>query len=139
MPKMKTHSGAAKRFKNTATGKIKRGHSMKRQILTSKATKRKRQIDTDTLVDKANQNSSARMITYACPELAAWCGIRRASSDHDGQQRVKRLFWAPLPARDRDGERGRSPCLQPLSNLQKGAPCLALNVVPSAARAAKKY
>jgi len=30
------------------------------------------------------------------------------------QQRVKRLFWAPLPTRDREGERGRSPCLQPL-------------------------
>jgi large subunit ribosomal protein L35 len=59
------HSGAAKRFKKTATGKIKRGHSMKRHILTSKATKRKRQLDTDTLVDKADQKRIARMIPYA--------------------------------------------------------------------------
>ncbi|MGA3055193.1 MAG: 50S ribosomal protein L35 [Candidatus Korobacteraceae bacterium] len=65
MPKMKTHSGAAKRFKKTATGKIKRGHSMKRHILTSKATKRKRQLDKDVMVDKADQKRIARMIPYA--------------------------------------------------------------------------
>ena len=65
MPKMKTHSGAAKRFKKTATGKIKRGHSMKRHILTSKETKRKRQLDKDTMVDKADQKRIARMIPYA--------------------------------------------------------------------------
>jgi ribosomal protein L35 len=38
---------------------------MKRHILTSKATKRKRQLDTDTLVDKADQKRIARMIPYA--------------------------------------------------------------------------
>ncbi|PYX08366.1 MAG: 50S ribosomal protein L35, partial [Acidobacteria bacterium] len=42
MPKMKTHKGAAKRFKKTASGKVKRGHSHLRHILTSKAHKRKR-------------------------------------------------------------------------------------------------
>ncbi len=40
--KLKTHRGAAKRFKKTATGKFKRGQSFKRHILTSKTTKRKR-------------------------------------------------------------------------------------------------
>ena len=55
MPKLKTHSGAAKRFKKTGTGKFKRGHAFKRHILTSKATKRKRHLDTDTIVDKADQ------------------------------------------------------------------------------------
>ena len=40
MPKLKTHKGAAKRFKKTATGKIKRGKAFKRHILTSKDTKR---------------------------------------------------------------------------------------------------
>ena len=64
MPKLKTHSGAAKRFKKTGTGKIKRGHSMKRHILTSKATKRKRQLDTDTILDKADQKKIERMIPY---------------------------------------------------------------------------
>lgn len=64
MPKLKTHSGAAKRFKKTATGKVKRGHSMKRHILTSKATKRKRQLDRDTMVDKADAPKIKRMIPY---------------------------------------------------------------------------
>ena len=64
MPKMKTHSGAAKRFKKTATGKIKRGHSMKRHILTSKGTKRKRQLDKDVMLDKADLPKIKRMIPY---------------------------------------------------------------------------
>ncbi|HYL93158.1 MAG TPA: 50S ribosomal protein L35 [Alphaproteobacteria bacterium] len=64
MPKMKTHKGAAKRFKKTSTGKIKRGKAFKRHILTSKATKRKRQLDTDTLVSDADHAKVARMIPY---------------------------------------------------------------------------
>jgi large subunit ribosomal protein L35 len=64
MPKLKTHSGAAKRFHKTGTGKIKRGHAFKRHILTSKGTKRKRQLDTDTILDKADQKKIARMIPY---------------------------------------------------------------------------
>ncbi|MFZ1133637.1 MAG: 50S ribosomal protein L35 [Candidatus Korobacteraceae bacterium] len=64
MPKLKTHSGAAKRFKKTATGKFKRGHAFKRHILTSKTTKRKRHLDTDSMVDKADQKKVARMIPY---------------------------------------------------------------------------
>lgn len=44
MPKQKTHRGAAKRFKVTATGKVKRGHSMRSHILTKKSTKRKRKL-----------------------------------------------------------------------------------------------
>ncbi|HEY1469214.1 MAG TPA: 50S ribosomal protein L35 [Candidatus Acidoferrum sp.] len=64
MPKLKTHSGAAKRFKKTATGKFKRGHAFKRHILSSKTTKRKRHLDTDTMVDKADQHKVARMIPY---------------------------------------------------------------------------
>ena len=42
MPKLKTHRGAAKRFKKTGTGKFKRGSAFKRHILTSKETKSKR-------------------------------------------------------------------------------------------------
>ena len=64
MPKLKTHKGAAKRFKKTATGKIKRGKAFKRHILTSKDTKRKRQLDTDTLVSKADTPKVLRMIPY---------------------------------------------------------------------------
>jgi large subunit ribosomal protein L35 len=64
MPKLKTHSGAAKRFKKTATGKVKRGHSFMRHILTSKNTKRKRQLDKDVMVDKADLRKIKRMIPY---------------------------------------------------------------------------
>jgi len=64
MPKLKTHSGAAKRFKKTGTGKIKRGHAFKRHILTSKGTNRKRQLDTDVMLDKADVPKIKRMIPY---------------------------------------------------------------------------
>lgn len=53
MPKQKTHKGAAKRFKVTATGKVKRGHSMHSHILTKKTTKRKRKLRKSTLVSPA--------------------------------------------------------------------------------------
>ena len=50
MPKMKSHSGAAKRFKKTGTGKIVRQKANKQHILTKKTTKRKRGLRQDTLV-----------------------------------------------------------------------------------------
>ncbi|HYL13546.1 MAG TPA: 50S ribosomal protein L35 [Terriglobales bacterium] len=64
MPKLKTHSGAAKRFKKTASGKVKRGHSHLRHILTSKEKKRKRKLGTAVLVDPADQPKIKRMIPY---------------------------------------------------------------------------
>jgi large subunit ribosomal protein L35 len=64
MPKLKTHSGAAKRFKKTASGKVKRGHSHLRHILTSKDKKRKRKLGTAVLVDPADQPKIKRMIPY---------------------------------------------------------------------------
>ncbi len=64
MPKMKTHSGAAKRFKKTGTGKITRGRAFQRHILTSKETKRKRQMDMGSMVDKADLPKVKRMIPY---------------------------------------------------------------------------
>ncbi len=64
MPKLKTHSGAAKRFKKTATGKVKRGHAFIRHILTSKTTKRKRKLDQSVVLDKADQRKIKRMIPY---------------------------------------------------------------------------
>lgn len=64
MPKLKTHSGAAKRFRKTGTGKIVRGHSGARHILTSKERKRKRKLDLDTLISPADQRRVARMIPY---------------------------------------------------------------------------
>ena len=58
MPKLKTHKGAAKRFKKTATGKVKRGHSGLRHMLTSKAHKRKRKLGTATLVERRRSPQS---------------------------------------------------------------------------------
>jgi large subunit ribosomal protein L35 len=64
MPKLKTHKGAAKRFRTTASGKVKRGHSHARHILTKKATKRKRALDLDVLVSEADEKRIERMLPY---------------------------------------------------------------------------
>ncbi len=63
--KRKTHRGAAKRFRKTATGKFKRSHAMKRHILTKKNASRLRDLDTDTLVAKADEAVVRRMLPYA--------------------------------------------------------------------------
>jgi large subunit ribosomal protein L35 len=62
--KLKTHRGAAKRFKKTGTGKFVRSHSFKRHILTSKSTKRKRGLRKDVLVSDSEQAKLARMLPY---------------------------------------------------------------------------
>ena len=54
MPKLKTHRGAAKRFKKTASGKIVRGKSLSQHSLTSKTTKRKRRLRKSTLISAAD-------------------------------------------------------------------------------------
>ena len=64
MPKLKTHKGASKRFKKTATGKVKRGRSHLRHILTSKDTKRKRKLGKATLVSDGDLAKVLRMIPY---------------------------------------------------------------------------
>ncbi len=57
MPKMKTNSGAKKRFALTGSGKIKRKHAFKRHILTKKTTKAKRALTNFGLVDKTDENN----------------------------------------------------------------------------------
>jgi len=57
MPKMKTNSGAKKRFRLTGSGKIKRKHAYKSHILTKKSTKRKRNLTYWTTIDKTNENN----------------------------------------------------------------------------------
>jgi len=64
MPKLKTHKGAAKRFRTTATGKIKREHSHARHILTKKTNKRKRYLDVDVMVAEGDQKRVERMLPY---------------------------------------------------------------------------
>jgi large subunit ribosomal protein L35 len=65
MPKLKTHSGAAKRFSKTGTGKIKRGQTKTRHILTSKSPKTKRKLGRTLLVSDGDYKKVARMIPYA--------------------------------------------------------------------------
>ena len=60
--KLKTKRGAVKRFKITATGKIKRGQSMKRHILTKKAQGRKRSLRKSVLVSPADVPQVKRML-----------------------------------------------------------------------------
>ena len=55
MPKMKTHSGAKKRFKVTAKGKVRGRHAMRSHILTKKNAKRKRRLSNDFVVAKQDE------------------------------------------------------------------------------------
>lgn len=64
MPKLKTHKGAAKRFKKTGTGKIKRRHSFARHILTSKPRSRKRRLAKAVVADPANAPTIKQMLPY---------------------------------------------------------------------------
>jgi large subunit ribosomal protein L35 len=62
MPKMKSKSGAKKRFALTGTGKIKRKHAFKSHILTKKSKKRKRNLTYSTIVDKADAANVKEML-----------------------------------------------------------------------------
>ncbi len=64
MPKLKSHRGAAKRFKRTGTGKIVRHHAFARHILTSKSRARKRRLGQGVVVDPTNHPELDRMIPY---------------------------------------------------------------------------
>jgi len=63
MPKAKTHRAAAKRFKLTATGKIKRGKAFHRHILTSKDRKRKNRLSKATLVHETDARKVKRLLS----------------------------------------------------------------------------
>jgi large subunit ribosomal protein L35 len=63
VPKQKTHKGAAKRFKITGTGKVRRGHSMHSHMLTTKTTKRKRKLRKTTLVSPAFAGTLRHMLS----------------------------------------------------------------------------
>ena len=64
MPKMKTHRGAAKRFKKTANGKIHRNHAFHWHILTKKSPSRKAALAGEVEVSKANKKNVKRMLPY---------------------------------------------------------------------------
>ena len=66
MPKLKTHSGAKKRFSLTKSGKVKRAHAFKSHLLNGhgKTTKLKRALRGTTYADKTNEAAIKRMIPY---------------------------------------------------------------------------
>ena len=65
MPKIKTHSGAKKRFKLTKNKKIKYWHANKNHILTKKTSKRKRNLKKSSIVSQANEATIKALIPYA--------------------------------------------------------------------------
>ncbi len=64
MPKMKTSRAAAKRFKLTGTGKLKRAKAYKRHILTKKSTKRKRNLRQAAMTDSTNVSNMKKILPY---------------------------------------------------------------------------
>ena len=64
MPKIKSHRGAAKRFKKTASGKFLRAKAFKRHILTSKPTRRKRQARGLVVISPSDARKLRRMMPY---------------------------------------------------------------------------
>lgn len=65
MPKMKTHKGAAKRFKKTGSGGFKCKHNHLRHILTKKSSKRKRKLGPKTMVSASDKKRVVAMLPYA--------------------------------------------------------------------------
>jgi large subunit ribosomal protein L35 len=65
MPKMKSNSGAKKRFRKTGTGKFKRNKMNRRHILTKKTTKRKRQLRKAGLIHETNHHQIEALLPYA--------------------------------------------------------------------------
>ncbi len=64
MPKIKTHSGAKKRFKLTKSGKVKMNHANRRHILNKKTTKRKRGLRMPAYADASNVKAVKLLIPY---------------------------------------------------------------------------
>lgn len=64
MPKIKTSKAAAKRFKKTGTGKLKRMKAYKSHILTKKSTKRKRNLRQATIADASNVKAMKKILPY---------------------------------------------------------------------------
>ena len=64
MPKIKTNRAAAKRFKNTATGQLKRNKAYKSHILTKKSTKRKRNLRKAIITDSTNVKNMKKVLPY---------------------------------------------------------------------------
>ena len=64
MPKMKTHKGAAKRFRKTGTGKLKRAKAFKSHILTKKSAKRKRNLRKGAYLSTTQEKAMKKLLPY---------------------------------------------------------------------------
>ncbi|MFC4769578.1 50S ribosomal protein L35 [Effusibacillus consociatus] len=64
MPKMKTKRAAAKRFKRTGSGKLKRSHAYTSHLFSNKSEKQKRHLSKPALVSKGDQKRIAQLVTY---------------------------------------------------------------------------
>jgi large subunit ribosomal protein L35 len=101
MPKLKTHTGAKKRFSKTGTGKIKRGQTKTRHILTSKSPKVKRKLGKTLMVSDGDYLKVARMIPYGIsasgPQRTRCAGPR---AFHAGD------LWLRVPGMERPRDIG---------------------------------
>lgn len=64
MPKQKTHSGSAKRFKRTGSGKLKRGHAKTSHMFANKSQKQKRKLRKSTMVSKSDYKRIKQQLAY---------------------------------------------------------------------------
>jgi large subunit ribosomal protein L35 len=64
LPKIKTHRGAAKRFKKTATGKVKASHAFHRHLLGGKPAQRKRRLGLPVIVNSADEKKVKKLLPY---------------------------------------------------------------------------
>jgi len=64
MPKQKTHSGSAKRFKRTGSGKLKRGHAKTSHMFANKSQKQKRNLRKSTLVSSSDYKRIKQQLAY---------------------------------------------------------------------------
>ena len=76
MPKIKTNRAAAKRFKKTATGQLKRNKAYKSHILTKKSTKRKRNLRKAIITDSTNVKNMKKVLPY----YKSWKNRRRSKT-----------------------------------------------------------
>ena len=81
MPKMKTNRAAAKRFKKTGTGKLKRQKAYKQHILTKKSTKKKRTLRKGVMTDASNVKNMKKVLPY-WQELKADRTLRKSIIEH---------------------------------------------------------
>ena len=88
MPKMKTHRGAAKRFKKTGTGKLKRAKAFKSHILTKKSSKRKRNLRKTSYVSTTQEKAMKKLLPYLYARMNHKKVLKLAKGYYGGKSRL---------------------------------------------------